>query len=77
MYTEVDACQPIPVEVSAFNEEAVLPYGLTVSHLQDFISFLGFLNQQLYSGASQIFCGTRLTSVGISLVNESVPLGGQ
>jgi hypothetical protein len=47
------ACQPLPIREELFNPGCVLPYGLTVEHVQkamnDFIDFLGFINQQLYT----------------------------
>lgn len=50
--SEADACQPVPIDGLAFNQEAILPYGLTISHLQsamqEFIDFLGFINQKLH-----------------------------
>ena len=81
MYTEADACQPIPVEVSAFSEKAVLPYGLTVSHLQsamqDFIDFLGFINQQLNTrGLSRLesfLMPANFSSIVGEFMNETVP----
>ena len=79
--TEADACQPIPVEVSAFNGEAVLPYGLTVSHLQsamqDFIDFLGFINQQLHSRdlsrLESFLMPANFSSMVGEFMNETVP----
>ena len=80
-YTESDACQPIPIEVSAFNEKAVLPYGLMVSHLQsamqDFINFLGFINQQLYSRGlprlESFLMPANFSSIVGEFMNETVP----
>lgn len=52
-YSEVEACQPISIREDAFNQDAVLPYGLQASHvrqaMQDFLDFLGFVNTQLHS----------------------------
>lgn len=52
-YSEVEACQPIAIREDAFNQNAVLPYGLQTSHvrwaMQDFTDFLGFVNTQLHS----------------------------
>ena len=48
---EHSACEPIPLSLQGFNKNATLPCGLTRIHIQkamsDFLSFLGFLNQQL------------------------------
>jgi hypothetical protein len=45
------ACMPEPVTTSGFNPGTVLPYGLTANHIRlamdDFLGFLGFVNQQL------------------------------
>ncbi len=45
------ACRPIPLDPRAFNAKAVLPCGLTITHIQmamnDFLDFLGFINRQL------------------------------
>jgi hypothetical protein len=48
---EKDACTPSPLNLQGFNKKVVLPCGLTTTHIQsamnDFLDFLGFLNQQL------------------------------
>ena len=80
-YTEADACRPIPVEASAFNWKAILPYGLTVPHLQsamqDYISFLGFINQQLYgqelSRLESFLMPANFSSIVGEFMNETVP----
>ncbi|MEA5623863.1 hypothetical protein [Nostoc sp. UHCC 0251] len=50
---ELIACQPHPIESKGFNLNATLPYGCTIEHIvlamNNFIEFLGFINQQLYS----------------------------
>lgn len=47
------ACTPHPLHVQGFNPLAQLPYELTIEHIrlamQDFLNFLGFINQQLFS----------------------------
>jgi hypothetical protein len=47
------ALTPEPVASEGFNPDASLPYGLTPDHvwaaMQDFVEFLGFINQQLYT----------------------------
>ena len=49
---EVSACIPNPISPDCFNRSCVLPYGLTIEHVRramnDFIDFLGFINQQFY-----------------------------
>lgn len=50
---EYKACTPVPVKPDHFNPNCSLPYGLTVEHvhraMEDFIDFLGFINQQLHA----------------------------
>lgn len=50
---EFAACTPHPVHRDSFNPNASLPYGLTIEHvyqaMEEFNSFLGFINQQLYT----------------------------
>lgn len=45
------ALTPEPVDIERFDSGAELPYGCTVEHIrlamQDFVEFLGFINQQL------------------------------
>ena len=53
MLDEFAACTPVPVNPNRFNPEVSLPYGLTTEHvrraMEDFTSFLGFINQQLHT----------------------------
>lgn len=48
-----EACVPVPIRWEDFNDQAQLPYGLTSEHvyraMNDFLQFLGFINQQLHS----------------------------
>src|SRR2546427_1883041 len=48
---ELAACTPEPVDPEGFNLAGDLPYGLTTDHIQlamaEFVTFLGFINQQL------------------------------
>ena len=50
---ELIACQPHPIENNGFNPNATLPYDCTIEHIllvmNNFVEFLGFINQQLYS----------------------------
>lgn len=50
---EQAACVPTPVDPDRFNPHAVLPFGLTIDHVRlamnDFVNFIGFINQQLNS----------------------------
>lgn len=51
--SEKEAQKPIPVDRSKFNRQCQLPYGLETDHIaaamEEFIDFLGFLNQQLHT----------------------------
>ncbi len=48
---ERSACAPTPLHATGFNPRTELPYGLAIDHIQlamlEFLSFLGFINQQL------------------------------
>lgn len=48
---EKAALSPKPIDPKGFNSDASLPYGLTTEHIraamQDFVDFLGFINEQL------------------------------
>ncbi|BBD64959.1 hypothetical protein NIES4072_13770 [Nostoc commune NIES-4072] len=50
---ELIACQPHPLESNGFNLNAALPYDCKMEHIvlamNNFVEFLGFINQQLYS----------------------------
>ena len=50
---EHEACAPHPLHPEGFNPKAELLYGLQVEHIRsamaEFLDFLGFINQQLYS----------------------------
>jgi hypothetical protein len=50
---EVKACTPDPLHPQGFNPRAQIPYGCTIGDIQkamqDFLDFLGFVNQQLRS----------------------------
>jgi len=52
-HLEKEACTPYPVDPSGFNPNAVIPFGLTIEHMRlamtDFVNFLGFINQQLFT----------------------------
>ena len=48
---EILACTPETLNKKGFNPAAVLPYGVTIKHIQramqDFVDFIGFINLQL------------------------------
>ena len=47
------ACNPLPLDPKGFNTKSVIPYGCKIKHIrkamEDFLNFLGFINQQLYT----------------------------
>lgn len=49
---EAIACSPQSVETKNFNSATQLPYGCKTQHIQlamnEFIDFLGFVNEQLH-----------------------------
>lgn len=52
-FSDLDACTPISLEPDAFNANADIPYSLETEHIHqamlEFLSFLGFVNQQLHT----------------------------
>lgn len=55
------ACMPTPVKDNCFNKDCSLPYDLTADHvrqsMEDFVNFLGLINQQLHSkGIPRLEC---------------------
>jgi len=50
---ELAACAPAPVDRTAFNPKAKIPYGVTTDHIrlamEEYVSFLGFVNSQLHT----------------------------
>lgn len=50
---EKAACTPVPIDLKKFNENANLPFGLKIEHvqaaMQEWIDFIGFINTQLNS----------------------------
>lgn len=51
--SEEKACSPVPLNSSLFNPNFTIPYGLTKEHIEqamnDFLDFIGFINNQLYT----------------------------
>jgi hypothetical protein len=71
---EERACQPIPVNRKKFNSQAIIPYGCTIKHLSqamdEFIAFLGFVNQQLHSKGIKRFESMLMPANFSSMVGE-------
>lgn len=47
------ACTPVPLNIEDFNPTVQIPYGCSREHvhraMHEFVEFLGFVNEQLYS----------------------------
>lgn len=79
--TEKNACTPVPVNSSLFNSNCRLPYGLTTEHVRnamsDFIDFIGFINQQLYTKDMQrlesFLMPANFSSIVGEFMNMSIP----
>ena len=73
-YTEIEACAPIPIDPRGFNPGAILPYGLTTTHVQrameEFLIFLGFINGQLLTKKIQRLESFMMAANFSSLVGE-------
>jgi hypothetical protein len=71
---EAIACQPHPVDAKGFNPNANLPYRCTTEHIRlamnDFIDFLGFINQQLHTRELERFESMLMPANFSSLVGE-------
>ncbi|MCP4346750.1 MAG: hypothetical protein GY795_14635 [Desulfobacterales bacterium] len=50
---EQKACTPVPIKSSLFNKNCTLPHKLSIEHvkqaMEEFLSFAGFINNQLFS----------------------------
>lgn len=71
---EVAACIPHPVHADDFNIHAEIPYGCTTQHvylaMNEFINFLGFINQQLHTQGIQRFESMLMPANFSSVVGE-------
>jgi len=78
---EFQACCPPQLNANGFNPKAKLPYGLHVDHIRaamnNFLDFLGFINQQLHSRDMQrietILMPANFSSIVGELVAASIP----
>ncbi len=68
------ACNPMPVKRDKFNEAAIIPYGCTIDHIyqamNEFLSFLGFINSQLNTKGIQRFESMLMPANFSSMVGE-------
>ena len=80
-YTEEEACLPIPVNLTFLNPHCILPYGLEAKHvfwaMEEFIDFLGFVNQQLhFKGIARLesfLMPANFSSIVGEFMNMSIP----
>ena len=79
--SEKEACIPVPVKPSLFNYSCTLPYGLEVEHVRkamdDFIAFIGFINQQLHTKSmprlESFLMPANFSSIVGEFMNASIP----
>lgn len=73
---EAKACHPVPLDPSGFNPKTIIPYGLEAKHIrqamQDFLDFLGFVNQQLNTKSMPRLESFLMTANFSSLVGEFI-----
>lgn len=78
---ERKACVPVPIKKACFNRNCILPYGLEVIHvrraMQEFISFIGFINQQLHAKEmprlERFLMPANFSSIVGEFMNASIP----
>lgn len=78
---ELAACTPHPVHPGGFNPNAEIPYGCTTQHIQlamnDFVNFLSFINQQLYTKEIQrlevMLMSANFSSIVEEFISASIP----
>src|SRR5947209_19614140 len=78
---ELAGWNPRPVYSDAFNSSAEIPYGCTLQHIQlamnDFVNFLGFINQQLYTKELQrlevMLMSANFSSIVGEFMTSSIP----
>ena len=73
-FDEAKACRPVTLDPSGFNPKTTIPYGLEVKHIrqamQEFLDFLGFINQQLHRKSMPRLESFVMTANFSSLVGE-------
>lgn len=78
---ELIACTPHPVYQEHFNPDVELPYGCTAQHIylamNEFINFLGFINQQLHTKGiarfEEMLMPANFSSLVGEFMNASIP----
>lgn len=73
-HPEARACTPLPIDPSAFNRNAILPYGLTTDHIAavmtDFLDFLRIVNTGLHAERIQRLESLMMPANFSTLVSE-------
>jgi hypothetical protein len=75
------ATHPVGIDALAFNASAMLPYGCTIeaiqASMQDFLTFIGFINQQLYTQSmprlESLLMPANFSSVVSEYMNVTIP----
>jgi hypothetical protein len=71
---EIQACKPKIIQPEYFNPNAKLPYGVSADHIQramiDFVTFLGYVNEQLVKKEIQRFESMLMPANFSSMVGE-------
>ncbi len=78
---EKEACTPVLVDPARFNPDCTLPYGLEAGHIckamGEFISFIGFINKQLYTKKmprlESFLMPANFSSIVGEFMNSSIP----
>jgi hypothetical protein len=80
-FSEQQACTAHPVSPEKLNPDCILPYGLSAQHIflamGDFIHFLSFVNQQLFTQGIQrlesFLMPANFSSIGGEFMNMTMP----
>ena len=71
---EYAACNPESVKIEHFNQDAQIPYGVTIEHMwsamNDFISFVGMINSRLHENGTPRFESMLMPANFSSIVGE-------
>lgn len=78
---EIEACIPVPLDSSLFNSNYTLPYDLEAKHIkkamEEFLSFIGFINQQLRTNnmprLESFLMPANFSSIVGEFMNSSIP----
>ena len=78
---ELLACTPVPVMPNLFNPNCTLPYNLALTHIrqamENFVDFLGFINEQLYTKEiprlESFLMPANFSSIVGEFINDNIP----